>query len=329
MQSSDNRVEIVRYGKKDETKWNEFVASSKNGLFLFNRNYMDYHSDRFIDHSLMFYYKDRLIGLLPAHVNDNTMGSHGGLTFGGIISGFDMTTPLMLEVFDRLIEYLREVKIGKLLYKTVPYIYHIVPSEEDRYALFINNAVLARRDVTTTISMPNKVNFQERRRRGIKKAVKAGLAVAQSEDYDTFMSIVNNTLRDKYNTSAVHTPGELKMLADRFKENIKLFVATSSGNCILGGVIVYENRTVAHAQYISSTEEGKAQGALDLIFDFLINGYYKEKRYFDFGISNEREGRYLNKELIEQKEGFGARAVVHDAYELSVRKSVAKKLLRL
>jgi hypothetical protein len=34
--------------------------------------------------------------------------------------------------------------------------------------------------------------------------------------------------------------------------------------------------------------------------------------HFDFGTADECDGRYLNRGLIDQKEGFGARAVVHD-----------------
>lgn len=41
-------------------------------------------------------------------------------------------------------------------------------------------------------------------------------------------------------------------------------------------------------------------------------------KYFDFGISNENNGRFLNRGLIAQKEGFGARTIVHDFYELSI-----------
>ena len=47
--------EIVRYTAEKADEWNAFVAESKNGTFLFNRGYMDYHADRFVDHSLMFY----------------------------------------------------------------------------------------------------------------------------------------------------------------------------------------------------------------------------------------------------------------------------------
>jgi lipid II:glycine glycyltransferase (peptidoglycan interpeptide bridge formation enzyme) len=38
----------------------------------------------------------------------------------------------------------------------------------------------------------------------------------------------------------------------------------------------------------------------------------------DFGISTELDGRQLNAGLIDYKEGFGARAVNYDFYEMPV-----------
>jgi hypothetical protein len=69
---------------------------SKNGTFMLDRNYMDYHSDRFIDHSLIFYdEKDKLIAGMPASLHENEIISHGGITYGGIISDKKMTVQKM------------------------------------------------------------------------------------------------------------------------------------------------------------------------------------------------------------------------------------------
>ena len=88
---------------------------------------------------------------------------------------------------------------------------------------------------------------------------------------------------------------------------------------MVAGVIVYESENVAHMQYIAANDDGKKLLSTDFIFDFLINEYYKNKKYFDFGISTEKEGRFLNIGLITFKEEFGARAVVYDTYELEVK----------
>ena len=59
--------EIIRYTPDRKDEWDRFVAKSKNGTFLFFRDYMDYHADRFRDHSLMFYLDDNLYALMPAN----------------------------------------------------------------------------------------------------------------------------------------------------------------------------------------------------------------------------------------------------------------------
>ena len=74
-----------------------------------------------------------------------------------------------------------------------------------------------------------------------------------------------------------------------------------------------------HTQYLANSAAGREVAALDLVIDQLITGAFREFRYFSFGVSTEGNGKYLNSGLISQKEGFGARAVVHDVYELAIQ----------
>ena len=78
-------IEVRKYNFEDKELWNEFVASAKNATFLFNRNFMDYHKDRFEDYSLLCFKKDRLIAILPANIVGSTLYSHQGLTYGGLV----------------------------------------------------------------------------------------------------------------------------------------------------------------------------------------------------------------------------------------------------
>jgi len=310
-------VKIERYKNEDKNEWNEFVKKSKNANFLFYRDYMEYHSERFNDFSLLFYENEKLIGLLPANITDEILVSHGGLTYGGIISDNKMTTTKMLEIFEVLKEYLISQRIKKLKYKAIPHIYHTIPAEEDIYALFINNAKLVKSDVSTSIFSKEKLKFNELRKRGVNKAIKNGLIVRQNIDFNSYMEIVEKVLSAKYKTKPVHTSDEMKLLTEHFPENIKLFASFKEEN-MLAGVIIYESKNVAHSQYIACLDEGKDIGALDLVFDYLVNDYYKDKKIFDFGISTEKDGRYLNTGLISQKEMFGARAIIYNTYEITL-----------
>jgi len=310
-------IEITKYSPENKHVWNGFVKESKNGTFLFNRGYMEYHSDRFIDHSLLIYEDGKLMALLPANLKDSVLYSHGGLTYGGIISSMKMKTPRMLEVFAALIAYLKREKIKKMVYKSIPYIFHKYYADEDLYALFINEAKLVRRDVSSAIMQNNKPSFERGRKRQIKKAKEMGLAIKESQDYEVFFSIVKSLLNEKYKVNPVHDSEEMQMLASKFPDNIKLF-GCFKGDEMISGSVMYVTDRVAHAQYIFSTKEGKEIGANDLMDDFLINQEYSNKYCFNFGISTTDSGRNLNQDLISQKEMFGSRAVCFDWYELDI-----------
>ncbi len=316
--SSESPIRVELYAPKYKAQWDDFVRQSKNGVFLFFRDYLEYHSDRFQDHSLMFFKSGRLVALMPANLNGNVLVSHGGLTFGGIISDGRMTTPLMLELFRALVDDLRGRGVRKLVYKAVPHIYHVLPAEEDLYALFVNNARLVRRDVSSTFVAGQRLPPARNRRRALDHARAHGVQMARSQEFTKFMAITDANLQERHGVRPVHTAAEMELLAGRFPENIKLF-AVSLRDEMLGGVIIYESRNVAHGQYRNATEKGRELGALDFLMDSLLSGVYRDKPYFDFGISTVNEGRTLNVDLIRNKEGCGARATVYDFYELNLR----------
>lgn len=311
-------IRIDAYEERWKTWWDRFVASSKNATFLFFRDYMDYHRDRFTDNSLLIWDDHgRLLALLPANREGDTLVSHGGLTYGGFLTDGRMTTPLMLDLAARVLERLLKDGVKNVIYKTIPHIYHRLPAEEDRYALFRLGAQLYRTDVTTVVIPQATANPQKRRTRGARKAHNAGVTCRQSDDFETFWAILEYNLHTVHNVRPVHTLQEMRRLQARFPDNIKLFGAFIEGE-MLAGVLIYETHKVAHAQYIATSERGRAVGALDALFFWLLLEQYREKAYFDFGISTEQDGRLLNTGLIEFKEGFGGRAVVHDFFRLAL-----------
>lgn len=309
---------IKRYSQELKLVWDDFVSKSKNGHFMFNRDYMDYHSDRFDDHSLIIEdSKGKVIALLPANIKDKTLYSHQGLTFGGFIIDEKMKTESMLDIFTSLKSYLKDEQINKLIYKCIPHIYHTLASEEDRYALFRHNAQLTRREVTSTIYLEEKIRYSKGRKWSINKAKKEELTAVKSHDFDTFWSILESVLKSQHGTSPVHTLAEIESLASLFPNNISLYL-TFKNDEPLAGAVLYENFNTVHTQYLANNDLGREIGALDFLTDYLIKEVYQDKKFFDFGTSNEQEGMVLNTGLIAQKEGFGARAIVHDFYSVEI-----------
>ncbi|HCO66383.1 MAG TPA: GNAT family N-acetyltransferase [Dysgonomonas sp.] len=310
-------IRIERYDADLKDEWDNFVDYSKNGTFLIYRDFMEYHAHRFTDSSLMFYNKNKLIALLPANIADNVMYSHQGLTYGGLILGSLCTTKMILDIFDSLKSYLKKEGIKRLVYKAVPHIYHKLPAEEDLYALFRNNARLVGRSVSSCIIQKDRIRFTELRRRGIQRAEDCRLTVKKGIRFRSFWKILTDNLVLKYNVAPVHSVSEIEYLKSIFPTNIHLFEVWNEQK-ILGGCVIFDTGKVAHVQYISASDEGKECGALDYLFNYLIQKIYVTKPYFDFGTSTEKNGVILNEGLIFQKEGFGGRGIVYDTYELDI-----------
>jgi hypothetical protein len=311
-------MRVERFTGAARGLWDDYVRDSRNGTFLFLRDYMEYHQDRFQDNSLILREeRGPVIALLPANRRDGILDSHGGLTYGGVISDATMTAPRMLEVFDALFKYLQEESFALLRYRTIPHIYHRVPAEEDLYALTRHGAQIAHRATLSVIDSRHPVEAQIRRRRGARKARAAGVVCRESDDLEAYWSLLTLVLRETYSAKPVHSLDEITLLQRRFPRNIRLF-GCFQGADLVGGVLMYETPTVARAQYIAASETGKRLAALDLLFDFLLREAYPDKLYFDLGSSESTDGRGLNRGVIEFKESLGARTVVQDTYELPV-----------
>ena len=313
-------MNIARYTKEKSNQWNEFVAKSKNGTFLFDRNYMEYHSDRFDDFSLMFYNNhDKLCAIMPANKVGKTLYSHQGLTYGGLVTNDKTTIHTVIDCFSSLMSLLKVEHFNKLIYKATPHIYHLQPSEEDLYALFtICNARLSKRDISSALPLSHPISFTESRRSGLRKAHREGLTVAECDDIAGFWNILEANLMSRHGVSPVHSAAEMQLLKSRFPSHIRLFCTFKDG-VIVGGTLLYLSQQVVHTQYISASEQGKRSGAIDLLFDYLIKSdLLSHYSYLDFGKSNENDCFNLNNNLIFQKEGFGGRAVCYDTYTIDI-----------
>jgi len=313
-------ITIEKYTPQRKAEWEDVVRHSRNGTFLHMRDYMDYHSDRFSDFSLMALHEGQVVAVLPACREGATLYSHRGLTYGSWLlplRHFDVTT--MLEIWSAAQQFLLDNGVNTVIYKPVPHIYHHYPCEEDLYAVFRAGGVLVESNISTAIDLDAPLPFDRGNRHNVNVALKSGVEVREFGNWDAYWHILDDMLMSKYGTHPVHSVEEIKLLHSRFPENIKLYGATLGDELLAGVVIFYCGDEVAHCQYIASTERGRELKALTLLFDFLIKessqaGY----RYFDFGTSNEDGGKYLNEGLVHQKSRLGGRGIVYNIYKITL-----------
>ena len=308
---------VTKYTDSDKNLWNTFLSNSKNGIFMFNRNFMEYHKDRFTDNSLLFYDDDRLIAIMPASIKDGVLTSHGGLTYGGFITSNDMKQHHMNDCFKALKGYATANGIKEIIYKHIPHIYHKQPAEEDLYSLYYNGAEILKIEASTVLDLSNPLKMPKGRKAQVGRARREGVLIQESTDFESFIELENQVLQEHHNTKAVHTADELHLLQSYFPENIKLFAAMYNNQMIAGTVLfIYDN--AVHTQYMAANEVAREIGALDLAIATVIEQFKETKKWLDFGISTEDGGHFLNEGLIAQKEGFGGRTNIYQTWRIVI-----------
>lgn len=307
---------VKKYQIEHFEAWNNFIVEAKNGTFLFHRNFMEYHSDRFDDFSLLVYENEILKAVLPANIVGNQVFSHQGLTYGGLVLNEKLRLENVILIVKEVLIFLNKNQITKLQIKQIPSIYNKFFSDELEYLLFLTKAVIFRKDTLSVINFNERIDFSQTRKSEIKKGRSNRLTINEEVGFEVFWNkILIPNLKNKYNAAPVHSVDEIKKLAILFK-NIRQFNVYFN-NEIVAGATIFETEKVAHVQYISVDNTKTNLGSLDFLFDHLIANVFQEKPYFDFGTSNEDNGKKLNSGLTFWKESFGARTVVQNFYEVN------------
>jgi len=311
-------INIVKYNKNMKKVWDNFIVhDARNGNFLFYRDYMEYHADRFQDNSLLLFdEKDILIAIIPASKKSKTYITHEGLTYGGLIYKKNLGTEKILIIFNHIVKYLKESNFTTIMYKRMPYVYTLYPSEEDLYALYCIGFNISRRDVSSCMNIA-RYSIKGKKLNEYKRGKKNGLSLIKTSDSSKIFSIINKNLNKKYNVLSTHTSDEMNYLHFKFPNNIEMFELLE-GSKVVGGIIIYLNIGIVHVQYVACLEYAKKLRGIDFLIISIIKKYKDNYEWFDYGISTEMDGMLLNNSLIKSKEEYGLTALCYDSYELKL-----------
>lgn len=315
-------MELQKYHPLMKSDWDNLVKNSRNGTFLLLRDYMDYHASRFTDASMVAVDDNgTIVAVLPAERRDDTVNSHGGLTYGGWILGFTTATSAtgMDNIIKMMLAHFRAEGVKHLVYKPVPHIYHRLPCEEDIYFLWRNGATLAEVTLSSVIDLNDRLPMSRSIHAHINRARHSLLAAVESKDLKHYWEILSDRLSSKYNALPVHSLDEISLLADRFPQNIKLWTVSKPDGEMIAGILLFLCGNVAKAQYIASTASGREINALDFLVNHLAGRLSQQGfHYFDLGTSCEDHGRFLNTGLITQKTRYGARGIAYPVYKIDI-----------
>ncbi|GIV26228.1 MAG: hypothetical protein KatS3mg027_0042 [Bacteroidia bacterium] len=310
-------MNVVPYNREYFDQWNAFVMSAENGTFLFHRNFMEYHSDRFQDASIILLNKKNQIeAVFPANVKENKVYSHQGLTYGGLILKERKHIQEIIRYFYAVVNFYKNQGIQQIVYKPVPNYISLQPCDAEHFIMNIIKAETTRVDTSFVTHLNEPLQLQERRKRSLKKAEKLPIKISMDNNFDAYWKeILEPNLWERYQAKPVHSLEEIKLLHSRFPENI-LQANAYLNNKIVAGITLFVFPKTAHCQYISSIDEGRESGAIDVLFYQTIQHFSKDKIYFSMGTSNN-DGNDLNIGVAAYKESFDAKIYTHFHYLFS------------
>lgn len=306
-------IQVDCYSGRHQEAWDQLVRNSRNSLFLFERGYMDYHRDRFEDLSAIAFVDGQPAAALPASIDRETQvaTSHGGLTFGGVVLAHELRGSVAIRVINAMLDAIKSWGAEELEVRMLPSFLASYPSGEVDYALWRRGFSLVRRDLSTIIPLAKALPLNTSKRQAVAKAQKAGLKVVAGSPV-SFHALLSEVLGWRHSVTPVHSAEELRLLANRFPQQILVRTVERDG-IMLAGVLVYCYPTAWHTQYMAASLEGRKVGALDLVIASVIDEAREAgAQWLSFGVSTTDSGREINEGLLWQKESFGGRAVAHD-----------------
>lgn len=306
---------VAQYNPTYYTQWNEFVANSKNGTFLFHRDYMEYHSDRFTDFSLLVFEKNKVVAVLPANRVGDVVYSHQGLTYGGIVLMKNCGYEKVKYIYALLLKFLQENQIRLIYIKSIPSIYHKTPSFEIEILLNYSGARFEKRLMNLAIDYTKEYTISKSKIKHFKRLATSGFRIEADNNFDLFWDkVLIPRLKSRYDVKPVHTLEEIKLLHTRFPENIIQYNIYHENN-IMAGITLFRTDNVVKSQYGATTETGEKLRALDYLFITLIKHFSDKKTAFDMGTVND--GESYNSGLLKQKEELGCSVFLHDFYSVA------------
>lgn len=319
--SKNNTIySVVTYNPTLKKEWDDFVACAKNATFLFYRDFMEYHADRFEDFSLMIFENKKLLAVLPANRVANEFYSHQGLTYGGIILPKGINSIKVFQIIESILEFLKTQGFSKVTIKQVPDFYVTEPTFELPYLFHLKKGCLVVRDMVLAIDYSNPIGIHKTKQKHYKKSKSYDFEIKEDDSLTKFwFEVLEPRLKDKHNVSPVHSISEIQKLKQRFPENIVQYNIYKAEK-ILAGITVFNKGRVVKSQYGATTDEGEKYRALDYLFLFLIEKYKSEgKRYFSMGTVTDKSKDGYNVGLLTQKQELGCQVYLQDYLRLDLR----------
>ncbi len=318
-------MKVVEYKPDMVDIWENFVASSSNGTIFHTQRFLSYHPpERFRQRHLMFYDGKKLIAVVPGvqwyEGKKVIYISHKGASYGGFVIKDGLGIKDALELVGTFLWWCRAKGYNEIILTQTPQIYYSKPNNHIDFSLIVNGATFLKRELTSVVRIlgsidENFAQFRQETRTATRKAIRGGVSVSISEDFDKFYEILENNLSMRHNVKPTHTLEELKFLHHLFPSDIILWCAYYNNSPIAGVVTFKTNNDVILAFYISHKEQYQSLRPINILFYRIIEWCIENGiKYLDFGTYTLNMEPNLG--LAYFKEGFGAVGIFRDTYRI-------------
>lgn len=303
--------------------WDEFVKNSDNGTMFHERKFLSYHpKERFEDQCAVIYKNDKLFSVLPATVRERDgkkiLVSHGGSSYGGFIHKSDLNLKDAFSLVKAGEDFARQLNCDAIQLTLPPMIYLSKYSNYLDFALFRNDYQYMKREVSSVVQLDIPKDeilssFRPEARTAVKKSVKQGIEIVETERFDQYYEILRRNLKMRHGVTPTHSLEELLKLKLMYPGKIRLFGAFLGEELIAGVCNFSANDNVVLAFYISHSEDYQMYRPVNQLFYEIMKRYHDEGyKFLDFGIFTVN--MEPNWGLGRFKENFGARGIFRDTF---------------
>lgn len=299
--------------------WNHFIQNSDNATFLLHRDFMEYHSDRFTDASILIFEAENLVAVCPANSSENQWHSHQGLTYGSIVVENNFSAERLGTLISGLLAFLKSKNYDTAFIKTIPQFYGNDILLKIKHQLIKQEASVYRSDMVLAIDYAKPLQIHKTKLKHYNKNSILGFEIKETSDFSSFWNeILMPRLREKHRVKPVHSLEEIQYLNSKFPEQIRQFNLYKDEE-LLAGITIFDTGKVVKSQYGATSLNGEKLRAIEFLFLHLIHQFKNSnKRYFSMGTVTEQSELGYNPGLLKQKEELGCSLFLQDFLSLKL-----------
>ena len=321
-------IVIKKYNSNLRKVWDSFIKKSNNGTMFQTQKFLTYHINReFINHSLIFLLKNKIIALFSAceivNKQHKVLYSHSGSSYGGFVFKQNLSYEVMNEIVLVFDKYCVDNHFDSTILIQSPNVYSNNHNSSFNYCLRWNKF----KEVETYISHVTNISLSEnleqllnkRKKRYIKKLEAAKtFIIKESNAFDAFYPILLESKKN-YNIKPTHSLDELLLIKRLFKKDIILLLSFDNDVVVGGSLIFIANNNVGLVFY--NVVLNKYKNSQLASFQFYKSMLLCKKmglKYVDFGVSHipqDKNPLTPKLSLISFKEQFGAFGVMRHVYK--------------